>query len=357
MSKPVTGRLQAGTVETVETHRRWLLRRHPVGEPTPDDFIYVEDLVPQPPPGKMLVRALWLSLDPFQRLTWNATPRNVELTPLYGPLVGDIVGEVVVSDHPDFAVGDIVNELLGWQSHAISDGTGHYIHCPEGARKVDVALGPISTACHILGRTGLTVYFSIVRELKPKPGQTMLISTAAGAVGSLAVQVAKILDCHVVGLTSTDEKCRWITEELGADTAINYKSTDNLAEAIGKATPRGVDMFYDNVGGPIAEAAAANLNSEARVTRVGVASQYSSVREDGSPWVYPVDQPMFYVHDYYAEHAEGLAAIANWMQAGRLKYYEDIIDGIDNALTGWLDMMAGGNRGKRLVRVAEPTLG
>jgi NADPH-dependent curcumin reductase CurA len=356
MTKPVTGRLQKTTITTDETHRRWLLRRHPIGPPSLDDFLYAEDLVPQPPPGKMLVRALWLSLDPFQRLTWNATPRNVELIPLYSPLAGDVVGEVVVSNHPDFEVGDIINELLGWQSHAISTGKGHYIHCPEGARKVDVTLGPISTACHVLGRTGLTVYFSIVRELTPHPGQTMLISTAAGAVGSLAVQVAKIMGCHVVGLTSTDEKCRWITEELGADAAINYKRVDNLAEAIRVAAPNGVHMFYDNVGGPIAEAAAMNLTDDARITRVGIASQYSSVRQDGTPWVYPVDQPMFYVHDYYAEHNEGLAAIADWMQQGCLKYYEDIVEGLENAMSGWLDMMAGGNRGKRLVRVAEPTL-
>jgi NADPH-dependent curcumin reductase CurA len=357
MSKPVTGRLQAATVSSDETHRRWLLQRHPVGSPTSDDFLFVEDLVPQPPPGKMLVRGLWLSLDPFQRLTWNATPRNVQLIPLYGTLAGDIVGEVLVSNHPDYEVGDIVNELLGWQSHAISDGSGHYIHCPEGARKVDPKLGPISTACHVLGRTGLTVYFSIARELKPKPGETMLISTAAGAVGSLAVQVAKIFDCHVIGLTSTDEKCRWVTDELGADTAINYKAVDNLAEAIAKQAPQGVHMFYDNVGGPIAEAAAANLTSDGRVTRVGVASKYSALREDGTPWVYPVDQPMFYVHDYYAEHDEGLRAIADWMQQGKLRYYEDVVEGLENAVAGWLDMMAGGNRGKRLVKIAEPILG
>ncbi len=356
MSKPVTGRLQAASVETEETHRRWLLRRHPKGAPVADDFLYVEDLVPQPAPGKMLVRALYLSLDPFQRLTWNATPRNVELTPLYSTLVGDVVGEVIISDHPDFAPGDIVNELLGWQSHAISEGRGHYIHCPEGARRVDPSLGPISTACHILGRTGLTVYFSVLRELKPKPGETMLISTAAGAVGSLAVQVAKILGCRVIGLTSTDEKCRWVIDELGADEAINYKQVENLSAAIAAVAPGGVHMFYDNVGGPIAEAAAQNLSADARVTRVGVASQYSTVREDGTPWVYPVDQPMFYVHDYYAEHQTGLAAISDWMQQGRLKYYEDVIDGLDNALDGWFDMMAGGNRGKRLVRVADPVM-
>ena len=172
----------------------------------------------------------------------------------------------------------------------------------------------------------------------------------------MAVQVAKILGCHVIGLTSTDEKCRWVADELGADEAINYKTADDLAAAIRAAAPNGVHMFYDNVGGPIAEAAAANLTADARVSRVGVASQYSTVREDGTPWVYPVDQPMFYVHDYYAEHEEGLRAIADWLQAGKLKYHEDIVEGLENAVDGWLDMMGGGNRGKRLVRVAEPSL-
>ena len=354
MSKPVTGRLQAATVDTDESHRRWVLKSHPIGPPSSDNFLFVEDIVPQPPPGRMLVRCLWLSLDPFQRLTWNATPRNVQLTPLYGPLAGDIVGEVIQSNHPDFNPGDIVNELLGWQSHALSDGKGHYIHCPEGAYKVDTSLGPISTACHVLGRTGLTVYFSMTRELKPQPGETIVISTAAGAVGSLAVQVAKIFDCHVIGLTSTDEKYRWITEELGGDVAINYKTTGDLSEAIRAAAPNGVHMYYDNVGGPIAEAAAKNLTDNARITRVGVGSQYSSVNEDGTPWVYPIDQPMFYVHDYYTEHDQGLRAIAEWLNSGKLKYYEDVVDGLENAVRGWLDMMAGGNRGKPLVKIAEP---
>jgi NADPH-dependent curcumin reductase CurA len=342
---------QVSPIPARERHYRWLLKNHPVGDPALDDFLYVDDVVPMPPPGKMLLRCLWLSLDPFQRLTWNATPRNAEIVPLYGTLLGDIVGEVVLSNHPDFVAGDIINEVLGWQNYALSDGRGHYIHNRAGARKVDPALGPISTACGVLGRTGLTAYFSIMRDLMPQPCETMVVSTAAGAVGSLAVQVAKIMGVRVVGLTSTDEKCAWITE-LGCDDVINYKAANNLSTAIARAAPGGVDMYYDNVGGPIAEAALANMNPGGRVTRVGVSAAYSQVNDDGTPWTWPGNQPMFIIHDHVHDYPEGLAALSQWIKEGQLTYREDVIDGLENAMAGWLDMMTGGNRGKRIVRIA-----
>ena len=341
---------QVSPIPASERHRRWLLKRHPIGDPSADDFLFVEDVVPMPPPGKMLVRCIWLSLDPFQRLTWNATPRNAEIVPLYGTLLGDIVGEVMLSNHPDFKKGDIVNEVLGWQNYALSDGRGHYIHNRAGARKVDPNLGPISTACGVLGRTGLTAYFSIARDLMPKPGETMVISTAAGAVGSLAVQIAKIMGARVVGLTSTDEKCAWI-RDLGCDETINYKAVNNLGTAIARAAPDGVDMYYDNVGGPIAEAALGNMNAGGRVTRVGVSANYSHVNDDGTPWTWPGNQPMFIIHDYVREYPAGLAQLSAWIKDGNLTYREDVIDGLENAVDGWLDMMTGGNRGKRIVRI------
>ena len=352
MGKEVSDILkQVSPIPASERHQRWLLKRHPVGEPKVGDFMFVDDVVPMPPPGKMLVRCIWLSLDPFQRLTWNATPRNAEVVPLYGTLLGDIVGEVMLSNHSDFQAGDIINEVLGWQNYALSDGRGHYIHNRAGARKIDPTLGPISTACGILGRTGLTVYFSITRDLVPKSGETMVVSSAAGAVGSLVVQVAKIMGVRVIGLTSTDEKCAWITE-LGCDEVINYKAVNNLSASIARAAPNGVDMYYDNVGGPIADAALGNLNPGGRVTRVGVSASYSEVNDDGTPWSWPGHQAMFIIHDHVPDYPEGLAQLSAWIKEDRLTYREDVVDGLDNALSGWLDMMTGGNRGKRIVRMA-----
>ena len=182
----------------------------------------VEDVIPVPPPGKLLVRSLYLSVDPFQRLLLNATPRNAEVVPLYGVMLGDVVGEVVKSNHPEFKDGDVVNGVLGWQNYAITDGKGHYIHNRAGLWVVDESLGPLHTAASVLGRPGMTAYFSVTRECLPKPGDViMVVSTAAGAVGHLAGQIGKIMGATVIGITSTPEKIKFI-EDLGFDDAINY---------------------------------------------------------------------------------------------------------------------------------------
>ncbi|MSO65840.1 MAG: NADP-dependent oxidoreductase [Alphaproteobacteria bacterium] len=343
-------------VAATERHRRWLVARRPVGMPKVEDFLYVEDLVPQPPPGKMLVRCIWLSLDPFQRTAINPSPRAVEIVPLYGVMIGDIVGEVVLSNHPKFRAGDIINEILGWQNYAISEGRGHYIHNPSGARKVDPSLGPISTACGVLGRSGLTAYFSVLRELKPRAGETMVVSSAAGAVGSIAGQIGKIMGCRVIGLTSTDRKCEHLVRDLGFDEAINYKAVNDLHAAVRRAAPKGVDLYYENVGGPIGEAVMGQLSPGARITIVGLMHHYNEVDEQGRPWVWPYlnwgyKQPPFIIHDYDNEEEDGLRVLSAWIKEGRLKYREDVVDGLENAPRAWIDLLNGGNTGKRIVRI------
>ena len=337
-----------------EPHRRWLLARRPVGPPSLDDFLYVEDMLPLPPPGKFLVRVLWISIDPKQRLLMNATPRFVELVPLYGPMFGNALGEVMISNHPDYEPGDIVVDLFGWQSHAVADGKGHYSSNPYGTRKIDPSLGPISTSLGVLGSGGLTAYFSVLRELKPRPGETMVVSSAAGNVGLVAGQIGKIHGCRVIGLTSTDEKCAAIVSGFGYDDAINYRSTEDLAAAIGKLAPRGVDMYYDNVGGPIAASVAKTLNAGSRVTRVGVITDYNQVDESGRPWEWPFSDTMSYfiVHDYYREFDGAVRELAAWIKEGKLRWREDVVEGLENAPAALLDIFDGGNIGKRLVRVA-----
>jgi NADPH-dependent curcumin reductase CurA len=324
--------------------------------PTLDNFLYVEDTVPAPPPGEMLVRCIWLSLDPFQRTAINGTPRGVHAVPLYGTMLGDVVGEVVVSNHPKFKPGDIVNEILGWQNYAVSNGRGHYIHNPSGARKVDPSLAPISTAIGVLGRTGLTAYFSVMRELKPRAGETMVVSSAAGGVGTIAGQIGKIMGCRVIGLASTDRKIEFITKELGFDAGINYKATNDLGGAVRRLAPKGIDMFYDNVGGPIAETVLGQLNAGGRLTIVGLMHHYNEVDERGQPWSWPYQnwkypQPPFIIHDYHREEPAGILELARWIKEGKLRYPEDVVEGLEHAPAAWIDLLHGGNIGKRIVRI------
>ena len=345
-----------------EIHKRILLVRHPQGMPVDEDFKLVEGMVPVPPPGKLLVKTLYLSLDPFHRMVMNPTPRNAEVLPLYGVMIGDVVGHVVKSNHPNFSEHDIVNGVLGWQSHAITDGAGHYIHNASGLRKVDPSHGPVHSACGVLGRTGLTAYFSVVRECNPKKNDVMLVSTAAGAVGHLAGQIGKILGCTVIGLTSTEEKVKFLTDTLGYDDAINYKKVNDIGASIRRVCPRGIDIFYDNVGGHISDAAHSQLNSGGRVTYVGVTDNYNEVGESGEPFEWKMDRPsnlpgdktfMFNVHDYRDHNEDGREQLSRWINEGKLIYHADIWNGLENAPRAWIDMMNGGNMGKRVVQVAK----
>ena len=356
MKKEVSEELITGwQPETIETHTRWLLVNHPLGMPALDDFMMVEDVIPAPPPNKLLVRGLYLSVDPFQRLILNSTSRNAEIVPLYGVMMGDVVGEVVKSNHPDFKDGDVVNGILGWQNYAITDGTGHYIHNRAGLRVVDESLGPLNTAASVLGRPGMTAYFSVMRECLPKPGDVMVVSTAAGAVGHLAGQIGKIMGATVIGITSTADKIKFI-EDLGYDDAINYKEVNDLSSAVQRVCPKGVDIFYDNVGGPMAEAVMINMNDGWRATYVGVTHNYNEVDENGQPWKWKMDKPMFIVHDYVAEYEDGRRQMSEWIKDGKLKYQDDIVDGIENAPEAFIGLFAGTNTGKRLVRMNQKRL-
>ena len=339
---------------TVEgTCLRWLLKRRPVGPLTQDDFLLVKDTIPLPPPGSYLARTIWLSMDPKQRTVVNASPRNAQQQPLYGTMYGNAVAEVLQSNHPKFQPGDIVMDQLGWQTHAVMDGTGHYINNPYGTRKVSPAHGPISTSIGVLGNGGLTAYFSVLRELKPRTGETILVSTAAGNVGSIAAQIAKNEGCRVIGLSSTDEKCRIAMAEFGCDVCLNYRTELDLESAIRAAAPDGIDMFYDNVGGAIAEIASHLLNAGGRVTKVGGTANYNAA-EGRNTWVWPTPfaPKQFIIHDYHEEFAAGIATIATWINDGTLRYREDVIEGFENAPQALIEVLAGGNIGKRIVRVA-----
>ena len=331
------------------THRQFQLAARPEGYPKDSDFRMVESPVPEPRPGEFLVRIVYLSLDPYMRGRMSDARSYVPPVALGDVMEGGTVGEVVRSSHPGFAVGDIVEGRLGWQEYAVSSG--------KGVRKVDARVAPISTALGVLGMPGLTAYFGLLEVGQPKAGETVVVSAASGAVGGLVGQIAKLKGCRAVGLAGSDAKVRYITEELGYDAGINYRTTDDLDAALSGACPTGIDVYFDNVGGRITEAVSRHVNMFARFAICGLISQYNLTELELAPrnerfvLVNRVRIQGFLVFDFAARYKEGLAELTEWVQDGRVRYREDIVDGLERAPGALLDLLQGRNFGKMLVRV------
>jgi NADPH-dependent curcumin reductase CurA len=333
------------------TNKRITLAVRPVGFSKESDFRLVEAPVPTPGPGQFLVQSLYLSVDPYMRGRMNAAKSYAPPVELGGVMVGGVVGQVVESHHPRFAAGEIVEGYFGWQQYAVSDGAG--------VRKVDPSLAPISTALGVLGMPGLTAYFGLLEIGKPQPGETVVVSGAAGAVGSLVGQIAKIQGCHVVGIAGTDEKVRYVVEELGFDSAFNYKSARNCRAKLKTLCPQGIDVYFDNVGGAITDAVIPLLNVRARLVICGQISQYNLERPEMGPrwlWALIVKQARaegFLVFQFADRLEEGIRQMAQWLKEGKLKYRENIIEGLENAPRAFIGMLKGENIGKQLVKVAD----
>jgi len=327
------------------------LAARPVGFPKESDFKLVESPLPTPGPGQMLVRALYLSVDPYMRGRMSSAKSYAAPVELGGVMTGGVVGQVVESRHPQFAAGEIVEGMFGWQQYAASDG--------KGVRKVDPKLAPISTALGVLGMPGMTAYFGLLEIGKPQPGETVVVSGAAGAVGSLVGQIAKIVGCHVVGIAGTDEKVRYVVEELKFDSAFNYHSTANYHRRLVELCPQGIDVYFDNVGGALTDAVVRLINVRARLVICGQISQYNLRRpETGPRWLWALIMKQaraegFLVYQFADRFDEGLRQMARWLQEGKLKYRESIVEGIENAPRAFLGMLKGENIGKQLVKVAD----
>jgi NADPH-dependent curcumin reductase CurA len=332
------------------TNKQITLAVRPVGFPKESDFRLVEAPVPTPGPGQFLVQSLYLSVDPYMRGRMTAAKSYAPPVELGGVMVGGVVGQVVESHHPRFAAGEIVEGYFGWQQYALSDGAG--------VRKVDPSLAPISTALGVLGMPGLTAYFGLLEIGKPQPGETVVVSGAAGAVGSLVGQIAKIQGCRVVGIAGTDEKARYVVEELGFDSAFNYKSARNYRAKLKTLCPQGIDVYFDNVGGVITDAVIPLLNVRARLVICGQISQYNLERPEMGPrwlWALIVKQARaegFLVFQFADRFEEGIRQMAQWLKEGKLKYRENIIEGLENAPRAFIGMLKGENIGKQLVKVA-----
>jgi len=333
------------------TNRQVTLAARPTGFPKESDFKLVESPIPEPNDGELLVRTTFLSVDPYMRGRMNDRKSYAAPVQLGEVMTGGTTGRVIASNNDKYKPGDDVVGQWGWQEYAVSDGRGLRSVIPQA---------PVSAHLGLLGMPGLTAYFGFLEICKPQPGETVVVSGAAGAVGSLVGQIAKIKECRVVGIAGTDEKVQWITDELGFDAAFNYKTVDNISQRLSQLCPRGIDCYFDNVGGPITDAVFSNLHTGARISVCGQISQYNATETPMGPrLLFRLIEKQakiegFLVFQYADRHQEGLTQLAEWLQAGKIKYRENIVDGIENAPSAFLGLLQGENIGKQVVKIWEP---
>jgi NADPH-dependent curcumin reductase CurA len=333
------------------TTRQWRLASRPTGEPTAENFDLVTVKRPDPGHDEVLVRTLYLSVDPYMRGRMSAAESYADPWAVGDPMEAGVVGEVVESNHDNFTAGDVVTGNLLWAEHAVADG--------DELRPVDPDLAPISTALGVLGMTGVTGYFGMTDVVEPVPGDTVVVSGAAGAVGSVTGQVASLAGARVVGVAGSETKCDWLTDELGFDAAVNYKEADDLRAALADACPEGVDGYFDNVGGPVTDAVFSLLNVDASVAICGQISQYNATEQPSGPRkLIQVLQKRatvegFLVGDYEGRWGEALTRLGGFIEAGDLSYRESVVDGFENAPDAFLGLFDGENIGKQLVHVAD----
>jgi NADPH:quinone reductase len=328
-------------------NRQFKLAARPVGMPKESDFSLVEAPIPALTSGQVLLRTRFLSVDPYMRGRMTGVRTYADPVDIGQIMVGATVGEVVQSMNPQFRVGDSVAGYWGWQEFAVSDG--------RGLQKLDPSLAPVSTALGVLGMPGMTAYFGFLEICQPKPGETVVVSGAAGAVGSLVGQIAKIKGCRAVGIAGTDQKVAWLTGEVGFDAAFNYKTAGNLVAKLKELCPNGIDCYFDNVGGAVTDAVMPLLNVFARISICGQISQYNATAPEMGPRPFilmlgkQVRAEGFIVSRWMNRTAEGVAQMAQWIKEGKLKYREDIVQGFENAPRALIGVLSGDNTGKMLV--------
>jgi len=337
------------------TNRRVLLRSRPVGEPKPTDFQMVDTPLPTPGDGEILCRTIWLSLDPYMRGRMNDVKSYSAPVELGQPMVGGTVSEVVESRHPGFTAGDFVLGYGGWQSYHVARAGAS--PGPFGPLKLDSKAAPISTALGVLGMPGMTAYVGLLDLGQPKPGETVVVSAAAGAVGSIVGQLAKIKGCRAVGVAGSQSKCDYVVKELGFDACVSYRSPDLFA-ALRDACPKGIDVYFDNVGGDVLKTVLRLVNPFARIPLCGLISQYNATElppgpNMGSVLVNRVMIRGFIVSDHVDRLPAFLADTAGWLREGRLKYREDVVEGLDHAPRAFIGLRRGENLGKMLVKVGD----
>lgn len=329
-------------------NRQFRLAQRPVGLPTDDTFRYLEAPLSEPDEGQVLVRVRYLSIDPAMRGWMNDSKSYIPPVAIDEVMRALGVGEVIASRHPQFAVGDFVNGALGVQDYFLGE--------PKGFYKVDPQRAPLPLYLSALGMTGMTAYFALLEVGAPEAGETVVISGAAGAVGSIAGQIAKLKGCRVVGIAGGEEKCRYLVDELGFDATIDYKHED-MAAGLKRTCPKGVDVYFDNVGGDILDAVLTRLNFKARVVICGAISQYNNKEAVKGPSNYlsllvnRARMEGFVVMDHAAQFPKALQEMGGWLASGELKSREDIVEGLENFPDTLLKLFSGENFGKLVLKV------
>jgi NADPH-dependent curcumin reductase len=331
-------------------NRRIVLASRPVGEPKPDNFRLIEEEIGEPGQGEILLKTLWLSLDPYMRGRMSAAKSYAEPADIGAVMPGGTVSTVVETNNKDFRVGNIVVGYTGWQDYARSDGSG--------LRKVDPSLAPISTA---LGIPGMTAYTGLLNIGQPKAGETLVVAAASGAVGAVVGQIAKLKGCRVVGIAGGADKVRYITEELGFDVGIDHRAPD-FPDRLRAAVPNGIDIYFENVGGHVWDAVFPLLNKFARVPVCGLIAHYNDTEPRENIDRLPILMRSilsnrltvrgFIVLDFDDQTEDFLRDVGGWLKQGKLKYREDIVHGLEKAPEALIGLLQGRNFGKLLVKVA-----
>ncbi|KTG11581.1 NADP-dependent oxidoreductase [Haloprofundus marisrubri] len=334
-----------------DSNRSWYFAERPDGEPDADSFELREEPVPDPDAGDLLVRVGYLSVDPYMRGRMRDTESYAEPWDVGDVLKGGIVGEVVESKSEQYDAGDFVTGQGTWSEYSVVDA--------DDVAPVDPEVADLPAYLGVLGMPGRTAYFGLLDVGEPKPGDTVVVSGAAGAVGSVVGQIAKLNGCYVVGFAGSDEKTQWLTDDLGFDAAINYKDTDDYGAALDDVAPEGVDVYFDNVGGPITDAVFTKLNLDARVAVCGQIAHYNDEDVPTGPRKLPLliapraKVQGLLVGDYATRFGTASEQLAQWVANGEIAHRETVVDGLENAPDAFLGLFSGDNIGKQVVRVAE----
>jgi NADPH-dependent curcumin reductase CurA len=337
------------------SNHRIVLKSRPIGAPTQHNFHLQEDVVPVPEAGQLLLRTLYLSLDPYMRGRMSDAPSYAAPVGLGEVMIGGTVSRVEHSLHPDYRQGDLVLGYSGWQAHALSDGTG--------LSKLDADIDHPSLALGVLGMPGFTAYMGLLDIGQPKVGETVVVAAASGAVGSVVGQIAKLKGCHVVGIAGNPEKCRHVVNVLGFDACVDHHDS-NFAAQLAAACPRGIDIYFENVGGVVFDNVLPLLNAHARIPLCGLIAQYNDIKPAQAPDRIAMltrtiltkrikIQGFIILDDYGPRYAEFFSQMRIWVKEGMVKYREDIVDGLESAPQAFIGLLEGKNFGKLIVRVAD----
>mgnify|MGYP002639297565 FL=1 len=326
-----------------------LLNKRPIGKPLLSDFKFISEEVEEIKTGEILLKTTYVSVDPYLRGRMNDAKSYIPPFELNKPITSGIVAEVIESKNTAFAKGNFVLGMLDWKEFQKSNG--------EGLLKIDASKAPLSAYLGVLGITGLTAYFGLLEIGVPKKGETLVVSGAAGAVGSIVGQIGKILGCRVIGIAGSDEKVAMLKSEFGFDEAINYNTTKNMVTAIKAAAPNGVDIYFDNVGGPISDAILFNINKFARLIICGAISIYNETELPKSISVQPfliknsALMQGFIVFNYAEKYPEAMKQLSEWLAEGKLTNTETVVEGFDTIPQAFLDLFEGKNNGKMIVKI------